>query len=63
MRHVLATTTVNIAGSSVNSEAIIAGEINTTVPNGFFYNNLAIGAFLPHDIRVRRSLIFDCFDN
>lgn len=46
MRHVLTTTTVNIGGSSHNSDLVIAGQQNTNIPGGFFLNT-AIEPLLP----------------
>lgn len=57
MRHLLTTTTVNIAGSRVNSEVIIAGDRDTRIPHGFFFNDGIIEALLP-DIEVRHSIPF-----
>lgn len=56
MRHLLTTTTVNIAGSRVNSEVIINGKGDAQVPQGFFFNDPVVEALLPYDVIVRRSV-------
>lgn len=58
MRHLLTTTTVNIAGSRVNSEVIIAGDRDTRIPHGFFFNDGVLEALLPSDLEVRRLIPF-----
>lgn len=56
MRHLLTTSTVNISGSRVNSEVIIAGDRDTRIPHGFFFNDGVLEALVPHDVEVRRSI-------
>lgn len=57
MRHLLTTTTVNIAGSGVNSGVIIAGDRDTHIPHDFFFNDSILGHFLSQ-VNVRRSIPF-----
>lgn len=64
MRHLLTTTTVNIAGSRVNSGVVINGERDARVPHGFFFNDTVIEGLLPHDVEVRRLYpSFRCFNS
>ena len=64
MRHVLTTTTINIAGSSIDCEEGDAGSStacevvlrdkgDARIPDGFFFNDRVIRDMLPHDIEVR----------
>ncbi|KAH8144489.1 uncharacterized protein LAJ45_11500 [Morchella importuna] len=55
MRHVLTTTTVNIAGSPANSDIIITEQGNTRIPHGFFFNESVIEDLLPEHIEIPRT--------
>lgn len=61
MRHLLTTTTVNIAGSRVGSEVIINEGGDAQIPQGFFFNDPVIEVLLPHDVSETLCPRLRCF--
>lgn len=52
MRHVLTTTTINIAGSQHNTPLILEELQDTRIPSGFFFSHTTIGNMLSPMVRV-----------